>query len=71
MKKRHEAKIVGDGAVEPAHSVEIVCAACGFDLDENELSADTCSDCGAALNLKKSVTIEITSIPPMQGKTLE
>ena len=71
MKRRHEAKIVDNGAIEPAHSVEVVCAACGFDLDENELSADTCSDCGAALNLKKSVTIEVTSIPPAQGKTLE
>ena len=71
MKKRHEAKVADSGAIESAHSIEIVCAACGFDLDENELSADTCSDCGAALNLKKSVTIEVTSIPPVQGKTLE
>ena len=59
------------GAIEPAHSIEVVCADCGFDLNENELNADTCSDCGASLNLKESVTIEVTSAPPMQGKTLE
>jgi len=71
MKKRHEAKTMNNGAIEPAHSIEVVCAACGFDLDESELNADTCSDCGASLDLKESVTIEITSVPPMQGKTLE
>ena len=52
MKRRHEAKIVGNGAIEPAHSVEIVCAACGFDLDENELNADICSDCGTIEGLE-------------------
>ena len=62
---------MNNGAIEPAHSIEVVCAACGFDLDESELNADTCSDCGASLDLKESVTIEITSVPPMQGKTLE
>jgi len=62
---------MSSGVIESAHSIEVVCAACGFDLDENELSADTCSDCGASLNLKESVTIEVTSAPPMQGKTLE
>lgn len=71
MKKTHAAKTIDSGAIEPAHSIEIVCAACGFDIDESELDADTCSDCGASLNLKKSVTIEVTSVPPIQGKTLE
>jgi len=58
---------MSSGAIESAHSIEVVCAVCGFDLDENELSADTCSDCGAALNLKESVTIEVTSAPPYAG----
>tara|TARA_Y100001951_G_C11199907_1_gene216515 strand:- start:106 stop:318 length:213 start_codon:yes stop_codon:yes gene_type:complete len=70
MKKRHEAKTMNSGAIESAHSIEIVCAACGFDLDEAEFAADTCSDCGAPLNLKKSVTIEVTSVPA-RGDTLE
>jgi rRNA maturation endonuclease Nob1 len=70
MKKRYEAKINNDGGIETAHSVEIVCAACGFDLDEAELDADKCSDCGASLDLKQSVTIEATSVPA-HGETLE
>jgi DNA-directed RNA polymerase subunit RPC12/RpoP len=49
--------------VVSSHSVEIVCAACGYDLDESELAADKCSDCGADLGLKKSVTVQATSIP--------
>ena len=70
MKKRYEAKSIDSDTIESAHSVEIVCAACGFALDESELDADTCSNCGASLNLKKSVTIEVNSIPA-QGETLE
>jgi hypothetical protein len=37
--------------------------ACGYDLDEAELEADTCSDCGAPLRLKQSVSIWATSVP--------
>tara|TARA_R100001143_G_C3317281_1_gene113027 strand:- start:530 stop:742 length:213 start_codon:yes stop_codon:yes gene_type:complete len=70
MKRRYEAKAITSDTVEPAHSIEIVCAACGFDLDEAEFHADRCSDCGASLNLKKSVTIEVTSVPA-QGDTSE
>ncbi len=33
--------------VKVCRSEEVhVCAACGYDLDEAELAADTCSDCG-------------------------
>jgi len=51
------------GAVEPAHTIEQVCANCGYDLDEAELAADTCADCGEALNLKQSVSIQVTTLP--------
>ena len=63
MKKRYEAKSIDSDTIESAHSVEIVCAACGFDLDESELENDRCSNCGAVLNLKRSVSIQVTSIP--------
>lgn len=66
MKAVYEAQLV-DGQVQPRHEVEIVCAACGYDLDEAELSADTCSDCGAPLNLKKHVSIHATSVPAAGG----
>jgi ribosomal protein S27AE len=52
---------------DPRHEVRQVCAACGYDLDEQELTADTCSDCGAALNLAQHVKIYATSVPAAQG----
>jgi|TARA_R100001463_G_scaffold5903_2_gene19869 hypothetical protein len=63
MKKNVEAEQLSDGTIVSSHSIEIVCAACGYDLDESELSADKCSNCEATLGLKKSVTIQATSIP--------
>ena len=70
MKLSHPPKTLPDGNVEPAHDVTMVCAACGYDLDEAELAADTCSDCGAKLNLKQSVSIQVTTLPPIFGDTL-
>ncbi len=52
---------------DPRHEVRQVCAACGYDLDEQELTADTCSDCGAALNLAQHVKIYATSVPAAKG----
>lgn len=59
-----------DTGTEPTHTVEIVCAHCGYDLDEAELEADTCSDCGNTLNLKKSVAIQVTTLPPVFGESM-
>jgi len=59
-----------DSGVDPKHEIEILCANCGFDLDESELSADTCSDCGEALNLRKNLKIYATSVPAAQGQTM-
>lgn len=67
MKTIYEAQLV-DGQVQPKHEVEIVCAACGYDLDEAELTADTCSDCGVPLNLKQHISIHATSVPAAGGK---
>ena len=49
------------------HEVQLTCAACGYDLDEQELAADTCADCGAALNLAQHIKIYATSVPAVQG----
>jgi rRNA maturation endonuclease Nob1 len=54
---------LGNGLVDCATEIKKVCAACGYDLDENEIKLDTCSDCGAPLNLKQSITIHATSVP--------
>ncbi len=35
-----------DGTITNAHEMDIVCANCGYDLDEDELSSNTCNDCG-------------------------
>ena len=67
MKTIIEARNLEGGLIEPHHEVEVVCAACGYDLDEAELTADTCSDCGAPLNLKQHISIHATSVPAAGG----
>jgi len=69
MRNTIEAHDSGNG-IEPTHTVEVVCAHCGYDLDESELEADTCSDCNQPLNLKESVSIQVTTLPPVFGDTL-
>jgi predicted RNA-binding Zn-ribbon protein involved in translation (DUF1610 family) len=69
MKTTNEAKTLGD-AIDPKHEIEVLCGNCGYDVDEAELTADTCSDCGEALNLRQNTTIYATSIPAASGSTL-
>jgi predicted RNA-binding Zn-ribbon protein involved in translation (DUF1610 family) len=59
-----------ENAIDPKHEVEVVCANCGYDLDASEISADTCSDCGEALNLRQNTKIYATSVPAAGGSTL-
>jgi len=56
-----------NGVVDTNHEIEIVCADCGYDLDESEFAADTCSNCGAALSLRQNTTIYATSVPAAAG----
>ena len=50
-------------AGDVAHKIEIFCPNCDRDVDEAELAAQKCGDCGAALNTpKQHVTIAATSI---------
>ena len=69
MIKINEAKEM-DNVIHPRHTIEIVCGHCGYDLDESELSADTCSGCGEALTVQQNTTIYATSIPAASGSTL-
>lgn len=69
MKTVNEATDLGD-AIDPKHEIEVVCGNCGYDVDETELAADTCSDCGEPLNLRQNTTIYATSVPPAGGSTL-
>jgi predicted amidophosphoribosyltransferase len=70
MKLTKPPQTLPDGSIEPAHAVEVVCGQCGYDLDEAELEADSCSDCGQPLSLKRSVSIEITTVPAASGATM-
>jgi len=70
MKAKFEATANADGVVTPSHEIEVVCANCGYDLDAAELEADTCSDCGNSLQLKRSVAITVTTLP-LFGASLE
>lgn len=56
-----------NGLIVPKHEVEILCRACGYDLDESELAADKCSDCGADLELQQNVAIHATTLPAAGG----
>jgi Zn finger protein HypA/HybF involved in hydrogenase expression len=50
-------------AGDVAHKVEIYCPNCSRDVDEAELAAQKCNDCGQDLSTpKQSVTIAATSI---------
>lgn len=70
MKVVKEPRTLENGVVEPAHIIEHVCSNCGYDVDEAELAADTCSDCGEPLNLKQSVSIQVTTLPSIFGDTM-
>jgi predicted RNA-binding Zn-ribbon protein involved in translation (DUF1610 family) len=63
MKKEVDAEQLPDGTIVSSHSIEIVCAACGYDLDGAELTAAKCADCGVDLNLRTNITVQATSIP--------
>ena len=69
MKTVNEAQNLG-GAIDPKHEIEVLCGNCGYDVDEAELTADTCSDCGEALNLRQNTKIYATSLPAAGGSTL-
>jgi len=59
-----------ENGIDPKHEIEILCANCGFDLDESELEVYTCSDCGQTLNLQKNLKIYATSVPVAEGHTM-
>jgi rRNA maturation endonuclease Nob1 len=67
MKQTIEASTLENGLIEPKHEVEVVCAACGYDLTEAVMEADTCADCGAPLNLKQHISIHATTVPAAGG----
>ena len=64
MKAKYETKVDSSGfLVDSEHEIEVVCAHCGYDLDEDELAADTCSNCEQTINLRQNVEIAVTTLP--------
>jgi hypothetical protein len=58
-----QAKIIGE-VTEVATKVEIYCPNCGRDVDETELSAKKCNDCGTDLSTpEQHVAVAVTSVP--------
>ena len=62
MEQNFDAQEMPDGTIISAHTVVQVCKACGFDLNEDELKAEQCADCGAPLEIKRSVSVQVTSV---------
>jgi predicted nucleic-acid-binding Zn-ribbon protein len=69
MRTVNEAQNLGS-AIDPKHEIEVLCSNCGYDIDEAELMADTCSGCGNTLNLRQNTKIYATSLPAAGGSTL-
>ena len=64
MIQDNDAVKLEDGTIAPKHTIEILCPNCGRDVDEAELAAQKCNDCGQDLSQpKQSVSIEVTTKP--------
>lgn len=59
-----QAKELNGVEIECAHKIEIYCPNCKRDVDETELAAEECNDCGTVLTEpEQHVAIAITSVP--------
>jgi Zn finger protein HypA/HybF involved in hydrogenase expression len=64
MITQNDAVKLEDGTVLAKHKVEILCPNCSRDVDEAELAAQKCNDCGHDLSTpKQNVAINVTSKP--------
>jgi len=59
-----QAKELSPDVMDVATKVEILCPSCNRDVDEAELIAKKCNDCGADLSdPKQNVGVAVTSLP--------
>jgi Zn finger protein HypA/HybF involved in hydrogenase expression len=64
MIQQNDAVKLEDGTILAKHKVEILCPNCSRDVDETELTAQKCNDCGYDLSVpKQNVAINVTSKP--------
>lgn len=57
-----EAKEI-DGVITCKYEVSLECGNCGAEVDAEEYTSGTCSDCGAPWDEKKHIGIHVTSTP--------
>lgn len=59
-----QAKELSPEVMEVATKIEILCPNCSRDVDEAELTAKRCNDCGADLSTpEQNVAVAVTSVP--------
>ena len=59
-----QAKEVAPDVMEVATKTEILCPNCSRDVDEAELTAKRCNDCGADLSIpEQNIAVAVTSVP--------
>ena len=69
MIQQNDAVKLEDGTIAPQHTVEIYCPNCSRDVDEAELAAQKCNDCGHSLTTPKQ-SVSITVTPKSMGTKL-
>ena len=62
------AVMVNQETVEPRHVVEILCPNCDRDIDDAELQAQVCNDCGHDLSTPKQAVSIFATSQPIGGK---
>jgi hypothetical protein len=55
---------------KPRHTIEIYCPNCGRDVDESELAAKVCSDCGFDLSEPEQHVAIVVANMSFGGSTL-
>lgn len=60
-----------DGSFLCRHTIEIYCPNCGRDVDETELSAQKCNDCGTDLSTPEQHVAIVVANLSSGGRTLE
>ena len=63
-----EAKRKENNEIECKYEVGLECGHCGMEVDAEEYTSGTCSDCGEAWSEKRHTSIHVTSVP-MQGQS--
>jgi Zn finger protein HypA/HybF involved in hydrogenase expression len=59
-----QAQELAPEVMDVATKIEIYCPSCSRDVDEAELAAKKCNDCGADLTTpQQSVAVAVTSVP--------